>query len=437
MSHATTLARALAAPALLAASTSLGIAGDVLVVDAAGAGAFTSIQAAVTASADGDVVLVRAGTYSGDVTVDARTLTLVGEGMPRLVGHLKVQNLDTPDVVNIAGLIVAPPQGTFPVTPYVGALDVRLARGRVRVQDCDLRGADSEGHSPYWSWGVGAQPDGGPGVLSVMSLDLALVDCAVRGGVGAFSVVAVSGYGGDGIVAQDVTHLALVRTVTRGGEGGLGDDPGNGGAGVRLVGRTTLYLAYSALNGGAAGCWSGFMGSPNWITTGGPGLFRGAASRTYDFEGLFFGGPAADGACLTPAGSTPGLPDEGSGALHALNGFPNTLHAPTIVREGTPWSVEVVGPVGELARLLHATETGFGFRPSGEQPLLLRAPTISTPGAGSVIPGTQRVSLPMSAFQLPPSVDADVEWLQALVGPAGGTATFSSARFVVRLDAAF
>jgi hypothetical protein len=31
----------------------------------------------------------------------------------------------------------------------------------------------------------------------------------------------------------------------------------------------------------------------------------------------------------------------------------------------------------------------------------------------------------------------DVVWLQAVVGPVGGVPTLSSARFVVRLDAAF
>jgi hypothetical protein len=440
MYRSTTLARAFAAQALLAASSSLGFAADVLVVDAAGAGAFTSIQAAVNSAADGDVVLVRAGSYSGDVIIDACTLTLVGEGQPQLVGHLIVQNLDTPDVVNIAGLVVEPPQDlTLSLAPYIGALDVRNARGRVRVQDCNLRGADFEGRSPYWSWPWGnlAMPEGGAGVLAVMSNDLALVDCVVRGGDGAPGIIVVSGYGGDGIVAEDVTNLTVVRTVARGGTGGGEDDPGYGGAGVRLVGATTLHLAYSALIGGSPGCWGTWGGTPNWWTYAGPGLFRGAASTTYDFEGLFFGGTPVVGACVTPGGSYPGLPNEGSGVMLSLHGFPNTLNAPTIVREGLPWSVEVVGPVGETAHLLHSTGTGFGFRPALEQPRLLGALPISLVGGGSLIPGTQRVQFPQGTFQLPASADADVTWLQAVVGPAGGPATFSSARFVVRLDAAF
>lgn len=408
-------------------------AADVLVVDAAGGGAFTTIQAAVDMALDGDIVLVRAGTYPGDVVIDARTLTLVGEGDPQVAGHLVIQNLDTSDVVQLSGFVVTPSGGAL---AYQGALDIRFARGRVRVQDCELRGASAEGPSPYWSYGFFFVRDGGPGVLAAMSEDVALVDCVAVGGAGDFGVVVVSGWGGDGIVAQSVARLSVVRTVSTGGAGGDGDDPGHGGAGVRLVAATTLHLAYSACIGGGAGCYANFIGTPNWTVDGGHGLVRGTGTTTYDFEGHFFGGEAALGGCQTPAGGSPGAAQVGSGALVPLaNGFPNTLHAPALVREGQPWALEVVAPAGELAGVRYAASTGFGFRPALEQPLLLGAPSLPLVPPTSLIPASNRLTLPQSPFQLPQGTDGDVVWLQGAAGATSRTVTFTSARFVVRLDA--
>lgn len=427
--------------AFLTITSSAARAADVLVVDIAGGGAYTSIRSAVAASQDGDIVLVRAGNYAEEVEIDRRTVTLVGEGMPRLVGHLVIENLDSTDAVHVAGLVIEPPIGVFPYNPFIGALDVRNSLGAVRVQDCRLLGADREGRSPYWTWctsGGCVSPDGGCGVLAVACEDIALVDCVVEGGEGSVSAVAVSGYGGDGVVADRVTHMSIVRTVVRGGPGGIGDDPGNGGAGVRLVGHTSLQVAYAAFFGGIAGCWAGWVGTPYWTDFGGDGLVRGAGTITYDFEGLYFAGEAAPMPCVPQfwgVSSHPGAPQSGSGGIVGLDGFPNTLHAPTLVREGQPWSLEIVAPAGEAAHVLYASATTFRFRPALEQPRLVGVPSHSLIGPPALVPATQRLILGQAPFQLPAAAMGDIVWLQAVVGPVGGVPTLSSARFVVRLDA--
>ena len=51
----------------------------VLVVDAAGGGAFTQIQPAVDAALPGDLVLVRAGDYEG-FTIAGKSVNVVGDG---------------------------------------------------------------------------------------------------------------------------------------------------------------------------------------------------------------------------------------------------------------------------------------------------------------------------------------------------------------------
>jgi len=418
----------------------LAAASDVHVVAVGGGGAHTSIQSAVNAAQDGDIVLVRSGNYPGDVVIDGLGVVLVGEGRPRIAGHVRARNLATDAALLISGFVIAPATGTFPYGAYEGAVDVRVCRGAVRLQDCELVGAGDEGFSPFAGHsGISPVPDGGPGLLTIMSTDVALIDCVATGGMGGFGVVALSGWGGDGVVAQDVVHLSLVRSVLRGGQGGDGDDPGDGGAGARLVGTTELNVAYSALFGGDAGCWAGFMVTPGFTVDGGHGLERGAGSIVWEFAGLYFGGADAAGIpCTpTPAGGQPGQPHTGPGAMTTLSGFPNTLHAPAVVREGQVWALEVVGPAGETATVRCSDATAFGFRPALEQPRFLALPAFAPVGPAQVIPASQRLALPQSQFQLTPGVDARVQWIQGAVGPIGGGAAFSSARFVLMLDAAF
>lgn len=412
---------------------------DVLVVDPAGApGTFATPQAAVNAATPGSVILVRPGSYAGDVHVNVLGVALVGEGTAIVRGHVKVSGLPADQDLLISGLTLEPPAFGGPAAVYEGALDVRGCLGHVRVQDCVLRGAVGEGHDPLANpGGTLYSRTGGPGAYVVGSADVAFVECQLLGGEGEIGVVNPSGLGGAGALASDVRHLTLARCVLRGGTGGRGDDPGHGGAGASIVGATTANVAYSALLGGDAGCWAQFMVSPGWTVNGGAGLLRGAGTMTWDFDGVYAGGGAATGGCATPAGGSPGLPVAGAGASVPLSGFPNTLHAPAVVREGQPWSVEIVGPAGERAELRHATATAFAFRPALEQPRLLQPPTFTLIGAAQTIPASQRAVLPQAAFGLSPGVGADIVWLQAVVGPASGPATFSNARFVVRLDSSF
>ncbi|MEZ6013975.1 MAG: hypothetical protein R3F49_02575 [Planctomycetota bacterium] len=422
----------------VAALPAAALASDVHVVDAAGGGAHTTIQAAVQAAQDGDVILVRAGAYAGDVTLGASSLVLVGEGAPQVLGHVLVQNLDSDDTLAMSGFVVSPPRGTFPFAFYRGAVDVRQCRGPVRLQDCVLRGADEAGVGPLPDHAPSLfVADGGPGLYAEMSHDVALVDSQAFGGVGALGVVAVSGWGGEAVFALDVAHLTVARSVVRGGRGGDGDDPGDGGAGARIFGGTTLHLAYAALFGGDAGCWAGFMSSPGWMVDGGDGLVRGAGTHTWDFDGVFGGGADASGSCApTPAGGAPGQAHGGSGAMVSSTGFPNTLHAPALVREGQAWSLEVVATAGELASVPASSATAFGFRPRLEQPRLIAAPGLLMAAPPQVIPPTERLLLLQPPATLPLGLDADVRWFQAAVGPLGGPATWGSARFVVLLDAA-
>lgn len=119
---------------LLAAAPSA----DVLVVDqAGGAGAdFTAIQPAVDAAVDGDVIVVRAGSYQ-NLSITGKSLAVVGEGQPSFFGfsnqggtHFnEVLDLPAGSSVVLAGLV------------FTGVgLSVRNDAGSIWVEDCSLGG---------------------------------------------------------------------------------------------------------------------------------------------------------------------------------------------------------------------------------------------------------------------------------------------------------
>ena len=119
---------------------------QVLVVDEAGApGSFPDLQAAVDAAVDGDVLLVRPGTYSG-FEIDGLSFTVVGDGPGVIVEEkpaglfvgdtLVVRDLASGRRANIAGLDLEIEVPIFGVVfPPAGIL-VEDCAGSVLITNC-------------------------------------------------------------------------------------------------------------------------------------------------------------------------------------------------------------------------------------------------------------------------------------------------------------
>src|SRR5262245_45172512 len=95
---------------LLSCASSIAAQGQVLVVDAAGGPGsdFTDVPSAVSAAVDGDVLLVRSGSYLVDelaIALDGKGLTLVADsGASVAVGSLDVQDLPAGHFTLLQGL---------------------------------------------------------------------------------------------------------------------------------------------------------------------------------------------------------------------------------------------------------------------------------------------------------------------------------------------
>lgn len=128
--HPSCLRSALAALALAALSP----AQNTIVVDAAAGGDFTDIPPAVAAAGDGDVILVRAGTYSL-FTVDGKALAIVGAagvqvGDAGTLGSVTVSNLPAGRDLVLADLDCC--RARSPVPTAASRSSIATCRARVR-----------------------------------------------------------------------------------------------------------------------------------------------------------------------------------------------------------------------------------------------------------------------------------------------------------------
>src|SRR5690348_16293494 len=116
---------------LLATSARAGV----LVVDPSGGpGTFGDDASAAAAESDGDVLLVKSGTYGG-FTITNKALDLVADAGATVVvsGTVRVQSLATTRTFTMTGFEVVG-------IAHFTAMSVESCAGTVRLQGCTLRG---------------------------------------------------------------------------------------------------------------------------------------------------------------------------------------------------------------------------------------------------------------------------------------------------------
>lgn len=370
------------------AGAGFATAGVLVVDDDGGPGVtHTQIAAAVAAAADGDFILVKAGTYAS-FTFSAKSLSIVADdgAVVTVQGYVGVSGLASTQRAHLRGLRIAGPNGLQqpynPPPELAGCLQLANNAGIVEAEDCTLTGSDAcvlASNSTVNLVRVDATPidahflgfgfaQAGVG-LDATGCSLAIDRCTFRGGKG-YNTNNGNGNGGAGAVIAQSTAYAVGSTCA-GGKGtdagyiglGLCMNGGNGGAGLAASGATTLIrIAATALVGGAGGkasppmpiaCAAGVEGPPSQLSGAtlidtqlatSRGLTVTSPKRVGQVVTLTFTGVAGDQVFLfwgpTPQQAAFPIYD------HSLLATPATLVALGAAPSAT-WVVPaVLGPIG-------------------------------------------------------------------------------------------
>ena len=394
---------------------------DVLVVDDDGGADHTEIRAAVLAAQDGDLILVRAGTYER-VVVDGKELSIVGlEDGVVITGDypaeapLEIRNLAASQHVLVSRL-----QATNQSKNYVGLI-VTANDGPVVLEDLTLFStASAQYHTgpvlPAFrvvnSASVGllrcelAAPrsnDHTPGVtgLFVNASSVYLHDSLVIGGRGdnGEGIITPNGEdGGTGVVVEDGSLFAA-RSWLRGGAGGPSGDGliqqsgGDGGVGLSLGPGVTAVLHDVKTEGGAGG-----FGFPTSGVDGAPTAVDPTATLT------------------------------------VLGGNPRVLSAPPSVASGAPVRLRFTGTPGEAVEL--------GVSQSPAPTLVLAEAGVAVPASpvtqpSGVVPHTGFLTIDLGSDLPLTTTTAEVLFVQPRFVDPGGTALLGTPRTLLVLGPEF
>lgn len=422
---------------VLAALSHPAAAGSVLVVDdGPGPGvAYNQIAAAVSAAADGDVVLVRSGAYL-PFTIGDRTLAVIADtgALVNVLGTIRVDGLGPGKTVVLRGLRVP----EVAIGPTREGLLLTACLGSVRVEACDIRGKTGSASV------LGGVANGAAGARIESCADVAFARTTLRGGAGA-SVPGIGGnvgttHGGAALRCVDADVAAADCTVV-GGAGGIDTTlpsalGGDGGDGISAAGGN-LYLSGAAVLGGAGGAGGG-GGAPGTAQggDGGNGCEYLAEAKLRVLNATFAGGAAGAGGA---GGLAPGSGGEPFGSVAgSYLQYPGTArhhYANAPVREGGFVAHAFGGAPSETVLVAFALAGSDALIAAGQGPFLLGT-TLFTFAVGTIgSAGTAALVYPVP--ELGPGVGAAAIHSQAFFSGPGGVATIAPFSALVLLDSAY
>ncbi len=421
--------RTLIASSLLLALVSRSRA-SVIVVDAAGGGAFTALAPAIASAVDGDLVLVKSGSYAS-FSVTNRALDIIADDGANVIvnGTVQIVNLAATREVSLAG---------FDVRALAGANALVLSNcaGSVRIQDCALlAGAHADCSNANASRAA---------ARLVNSLDASFARCTLTGAA-AEEEYLYSGSGGSGVDLLGARCAFYDSTIS----GGRGADfrgtctplygygyAGEGGPGLSAFNTGFIFASRCTFTGGRGGDLVGFPP--------GSGGFEGCAGPAWSIAG-FPGGAQRVLDTLLAAGGN-GVPHYHCGVPQALAGGPaprtlagvaRRMSASRVTRELGLLHLDFTGIAGDRVELLIAERSAFLDQPALRGVSLVRRVKPQPVLLAGTVPASGTLTLDVPIAELGPGVASRRFVAQALFLEPGGAATLSTPAVLALLDAAY
>lgn len=406
-------------------------ASNVQVVAPSGA-AFTNIQAAADASVDGDVVLVKTGTYPG-FNLIGKSISVVADVGANVTidGAIRVRNCTGP--VLLAGLTATGKESTVEAERF--GLAASTNTGALRVEHCTLRGAATF-PATYCNSRHGASVRACPNVafvgctlegsvlygdgrqagLFASESSVAIHDTTSRGG-SSLCAFGYTGVAGDDGLDNDNSFVFAEHSSLSGGDGGHASclDGARGGDGVHASGAAaSVVLLDCPTSAGAAGLGNTPYACP--------------CSNCFHLDCTLCNNDGSAGqATSAVSGAT----------IQTVNGVYRRLDGPNVVRETQPVNVTVFGQPGEKAALLLGHDATFQWTPQWSGVQLVAAPSVARYLLIGTLPANGMLNFALPTRALPVGVQSDVLRAQALLTDGSGTARWSGSLDVVVLDSAF
>jgi hypothetical protein len=410
----------LAAHLLLAGALA---AQTVYVVDPAGGGDFTTVQPAVDAAADGDVLIVLAKPGAGEidnaVEIADKSLVILGilptTFIQPQIGSLAVVGLSAGKSVIVRGIRM---QSSF---------DATGCEGVVLLEDCAVAsGAVAFGTTPT--------------SVIQQSSHVVFARCSIDGanGLGSGTTAAT---GGPGLVVEDST-VALYDCLVTGGSGGyaqffgefLFNFPTVGGQGLQIW-SGTVFASGSDIQGGQGGAGAQSQSGATCAapTKGGSGVRNYGHLIRLDTS-ITGGLPGTAPPCASPAEQGPDVLLLDDGSVSELPELGRSLEISSPVEADGLCNISVSGQPGDNVVLLQSFAP-FGQLHAGLKGVLAGQPPYFTFLLGTLGPGgTLSFPVHIPPGPLPGGLEAITLIEQVLTGANSGGGLLSSPSVVTLVN---
>jgi len=401
---------------------------------------YTSIQAAVDASASGDVILVHAGTYAGfHASGKAITVSADTDASVQLVGASVVTGVPVGHVAVVAGLRMRGADAQCPSSAPAEALFVLNNAGMVMIQACTIDGgnADGGGYMQYPPACANASMalqvvDASGGVVFVDSLVRA--SSPTSAGTGSYGCCpGFSQYPAPSAIGALVrdARTAWMSCEVRGGRGAAASDgaPGRDALSLQATlpgcGLFSLSSRFIGGNGGNAleDTFESYGGA------GGNGISAGITTHLHLFGSVLQGG--IGGGAMYPAAVAPsGVGLTGAPSTYQYTGAPLVIRAPSVAHVGSTIEFRAQGTPGTVVKLFASTQARFHYVPSWRGVLV---PTTAASDSGmtmGTIPASGVLTVPYTVPQLSSGVPSRNLFVQAYRSDSAGGWALSDARCV-------